>query len=121
MGLECHITRIDPGITVVLLSGDLIHFTEPVLKEVHDVIEHGDRRLILDLTCLERIDSSGLEVLYASHCTARGRGAEVRFVGANPHVARLFKMTHLDEVLRFCPTVAAARNDFPPLSKAGGT
>ena len=86
---------------------------------IHDLLKQGERKLILDLTGVERMDSSGLQMMYACYSAAQNVGGELRFVAANSRVTRLFEMTRLDLVLPFYPTVDL--RDFGLRLKAEGS
>jgi anti-sigma B factor antagonist len=123
VGLQIHTTRIEPGIVIVLLSGTVTRCAEPSWNElfIHDLLEQGERKLILDLTGIERMDSSGVQMMYACYSAAQNVGGELRFVGANSRVARLFEMTRLDLVLPFYSTIDAALRDFLLRNKVEGS
>jgi anti-sigma B factor antagonist len=121
--LQIQTNRIEPGIVIVLLSGTITRYPEPSWNElfIHDLLKQGETKLILDLTGVERMDSSGLQMMYACYSAAQNVGGELRFVAANSRVTRLFEMTRLDLVLPFYPTVDAALQDFWLRHKAQGS
>ena len=114
MNLQIQTNRIEPGIVIVRLSGTVTRCSEPLRSElfIHDLLKQGERQLILDLTGVDRMDSSGVQMMYACYAAARNVGGELRFVAANSRVTRLFEMTRLDLVLSFYPTVDSALRDF---------
>lgn len=59
----------------------------------------GQTRLVLDLTGVERIDSTGLGVLVGAVKRLRGRGGELRLAAPSPSVSRILRITALDRVL----------------------
>jgi anti-sigma B factor antagonist len=69
--------------------------------------------VIVDLSGVEQMDSSGVQMLYEWFANLRRAGGELRLVGANARVARLFHVTRLDTVLKFYSSVAHARETFP--------
>ncbi|MFD0888143.1 STAS domain-containing protein, partial [Streptosporangium algeriense] len=63
---------------VVAVEGELDLFTAPFLRdEVRDAIKLDGSRLILDLTALSFMDSSGLSVLIEAWRLATGEGGGV--------------------------------------------
>ena len=123
MGLRIDTISIGPGIVVVLLSGSATRCPESSGDElfIQHLLKRGERKLIIDLTGVGHMDSSGAQMMYACYSAARVAGGEVRFVGANAKVARLFEITRLDLVLPFYPTVAAARENFVLQQKMRGS
>ncbi|MBT0668017.1 STAS domain-containing protein [Novosphingobium profundi] len=65
-------------------------------------------RILLDLTPVGFIDSTGLGVL-VSMLKRMGPGGRVAVVGAAPGVRRLFELTRLDSLFRLCDSEDEAR------------
>ena len=122
MGLHIDTSRVEPGIVVVLLQGSITSWLEVRLDDlfVDDLLRQGERKLIVDLTGIDQMDSSGMHLMYACFSRAREAGAELRFAGASARISRLFKITQLDAVLPFYATVAAAKESFAAQTGTGG-
>ena len=58
-------------------------------------------RIVLDLTELEFIDSTGLAVIVRADTRAKNDGHVLRVLRPNGEVARVFELCELDEVLAF--------------------
>jgi anti-sigma B factor antagonist len=116
VGLDVNTSRLEPGVVVLLLEGSITSGAEVRLDDVfiEDLLQQGERRLILDLTGIEHMDSTGMHLMYTCFSRAQEAGAELRFVSSNARISRIFKITRLDEVLPFYPTVEAARRSFTP-------
>jgi anti-sigma B factor antagonist len=73
-------------------------------------IDRGAGTIIVDLTGVDYIDSSGLGALVANFRDAKERGTRLRVTGANLRTRRVFDVTGLDEMfaLRSDPTEPAA-------------
>jgi anti-sigma B factor antagonist len=65
--------------------------------------------IVLDLSQLTFIDSTGLGVLVGAQRRARETGGEVRLAGAAPGVQRVLEVTGLDTVFGVFPSVDDAR------------
>ena len=120
MSLQSSTSRIEPDIVVIHLSGSLSAWpeTQAGLPHIDDLLLQNQKKLILDLTGVEHIDSSGLQVIFDSFSQVRKSGGALRLAGANDRVARPFKLTRLDTILPFYPTVAAACQDFSITAQA---
>ena len=110
MVLSLQSARFEPDIVAVQVAGSITlgtdtHLIEPFLEEQ---LEQGARKLILDFSGVDHMDSSGVELIYSCFVTARDAGGQLVFAGANPRVARLFNITRLDTLMAFYPTVEAA-------------
>ncbi len=87
------------GAIVVRAQGKRIYAGEaPVVQEMltrH--IEAGPRKIVLDLTQVEFIDTVGLGALVAC-LKLLGEPGRLAIVGAHGTVARLFELTNMDRV-----------------------
>lgn len=114
MSLRVEVSKLEPDIVVLHLSGHMTIGPETDALEslVRDRVSRGDRRLIFDLSGVQRIDSVGGVMLLRCFFTARETGGGLRVAGASENVTRLFKSTQIDAVIRFYPDVTAACEDF---------
>jgi anti-sigma B factor antagonist len=95
------------GAVVVAVVGDVDMNTVPELEGRLAAAERPDLPLVVDLTGVTFLDSSGLSALV--RCHQRGlRGGGFRLVVASRVVARPLALTALDELLEIHPTLAAA-------------
>ncbi len=68
------------------------------------------RYLVLDLSAVDRIDSTGLGVLVGARKRLRAGNGQLRLAAASGNVARVLHATGLDKVLPLYPDVASARS-----------
>jgi anti-sigma B factor antagonist len=88
-----------PGSSVLHVKGELDVGSAPKLKaELAGLIAEGSRVLVVDLSEVGFVDSSGLGVLIGAHNELRELGGEIRVV-VHPQVKRMLERTGLDEVL----------------------
>ena len=86
--------------TLVYLTGELDLLTSPDLQKLLDTeCERGPRRLRLDLTGVDFLDSSALRVFVHTHKRLAGESACLELVGCTPEVRRLLSLTSLDWLL----------------------
>jgi anti-sigma B factor antagonist len=89
--------RSDPGVHVVSVSGEIHVSTAPSFRErLNAVIESGETTLVLDLSAVDFIDSTGLSVLLNGLRLVTQRHGRLALVCTNPTVMRLFEITSLD-------------------------
>ncbi|MTI00936.1 STAS domain-containing protein [Roseibium sp. RKSG952] len=69
--------------------------------------EGGPTRVILDLSSVEFIDSSGLGAIVAS-MKQLGNGRTLDLAGLHPVVEKVFRLTRMDTVFRLYPTMDSA-------------
>jgi anti-sigma B factor antagonist len=89
--------RSGAGVDVAVVSGEIHVSTAPRFRHaLEEVIERSDGWLVLDLTAVEFIDSTGLSVLLSGLRRLGQRGGHMALVCTNPTVLRLFEITSLD-------------------------
>jgi anti-sigma B factor antagonist len=92
----------------VAVTGELDMATAPALvAELDALLEVGFTELVVDLTRLEFIDSTGLRGLLQAGQRAHARGARLDVVGAGPAVRRAIEITGLDQVEPFAASGGA--------------
>ena len=102
------------GIDVLTVDGEVDVATAPRLRQLlDDVIESGHGRVVVDLSTVGFLDSSGLGALVWGLKKARARGGWVRLVIGQPRVRRVFELTGLDRSFAVYDTVDAARAPEP--------
>jgi anti-anti-sigma factor len=122
MGLQVETARIDPGITVVLVSGNMTYEeSDAVPSMVLALLKRGVKRLILDLNDVKRIDGIGGVSLVRCFFAAREAKADVCVACASCCVTQLFKSTPVDALIPFLPTMVAAREHFTVRKQKGQT
>jgi anti-sigma B factor antagonist len=103
--------ELDERTVVIKVAGEIHATTAPEFStRLNNAIEGGKTGVVLDLTGVEFIDSTGLSVLLNGlRRVTRVRGVMV-IACANPTVLRLFEITKLDstfEILAGCDDAIA--------------
>ncbi|MFG2916118.1 STAS domain-containing protein [Kitasatospora sp. NPDC048298] len=97
------------GWTVVPLSGDLDDFSAREVRHLLDALaDTGTTRVVVDLTAVDFLDSTGLNVLIGAARRVRGEQGTLRLAGAVPRVRDLVELSGVATVLPLYPDVAAA-------------
>lgn len=101
MMLETEVFEIEPDITVVSCAGKFTLGTQLRLTEsmINSLIQKGARKLIIDLTHAEIVDSAGLGVLMHLFGELEQVGGTLRVAGANERVTNMFQVTHTNGIL----------------------
>ncbi|MEY4877311.1 MAG: hypothetical protein RJA07_2353 [Bacteroidota bacterium] len=68
----------------------------------------GVRNMILDLTKVNFVDSSGLSSLLVGNRVCKQANGTFVIAGANDNVMKLIKISQLDSILQIVPTVSEA-------------
>jgi anti-anti-sigma factor len=103
ISLEFSVRRSDDADGAVLwLSGELDLASAPRLTEaIHQVELDGQRRLLLDLSQLAFMDSTGLAVVVAAREHADASGSRLVLRRPMPQVKRLLSLVGLIDQLAF--------------------
>jgi anti-sigma B factor antagonist len=92
--------------TVVHVSGEIDVYTVSALRDRLDsVIERGEHHLVIDLSAVTFMDSTGLGVLVGRLKLVRAAGGSMRLVTGHERVLKVFAITGLDKVFEIYPTV----------------
>jgi anti-sigma B factor antagonist len=97
------------GTAVLALVGEVDVATAAQVRQAAlKLISDGTRRLIIDLSGTEYLDSSGLGTLVGLLKRIREAGGEMPIAGAQPRVERVFEITGLTQVFRLYDDVDKA-------------
>jgi anti-sigma B factor antagonist len=110
----------DGGETLVFrLRGSLDLATAPTVRAaLSDAADKGSHNLIVDLTQLEFLDSTGLGVLIGAHRRAAERGGSLRLVVQDGPISRLLNITGLIAVFSVYHSFEDAKADRGRLNAA---
>ncbi len=88
---------VDDRTTIVAVEGEIHVSTAPEFSAMlNATVEGGRTSLVLDLTDVMFIDSTGLSVLLNALRQVTHAGGQMAVVCSNPTVLRLFEITRLD-------------------------
>ena len=102
------VDRVHGDFRVVELSGDIDVETARALRaHIVERFEQSPVRLVVDLSDVAFMDSSGLGALVSGWQLTRDDGL-FRIAGANPVVSRVLSITGMEDVFAIYPTVEDA-------------
>lgn len=105
-------TRPD-GVAVLTLDGRLNMTAAANLRAaVETLTDAGNPRVVVDLSSVSFMDSSGLGALIAGLKRCRQGRGDLRIAGVNEQVATVLRLTNLDRVLRPHDSVEAASREW---------
>ncbi len=112
--------RVDARVTpdgragVIVAQGEMDLAAAPRLREaLTDHLTAGRSHLLMDLTAVTFIDSTGLGVLVGAAKKAGGLGGSLRIVCSNERVLRLLAITGISRSMTVLPTVEEATANWP--------
>lgn len=86
--------------------------TEALRGKLKQLIEGGQRRIILNLGEVTYVDSVGLSTLVASYTSARRAGGDLKLLHLPRGVHQLLQITRLSTVFEIYENLEAARQAF---------
>jgi anti-sigma B factor antagonist len=105
-------TREESGRTVVAAAGEVDVYTAPTLDaELTRAVDSGATAVVVDLSGVDFLDSTGLSVLVKALERLRERDGSLAVVVAAERVAKVFRITGLDEMLSLHASLADALAD----------
>ncbi|WP_419924450.1 STAS domain-containing protein [Candidatus Poriferisocius sp.] len=97
---------------VLSVTGEIDMATAPRFRQrLLALISTGAQNVVIDLTEVDFIDSTGLGVLMGAAKRVRSAGGDIRLVSVGSRLADLIELTRLDRVLDVFDSVSAATED----------
>jgi anti-anti-sigma factor len=102
--------HLESGYAVVSVSGRLAlgGETEKLGAAVNALLQKDQKKLVLDLSGLDYVDSSGVGMLVSCLTNVKKAGGEMKVAGANQRIKRIFTMTGVDSLMQMFGTLAEA-------------
>lgn len=110
--MEINISEIN-DITIVDIDGKIIYETEKIVKEyIEKLFDAGKIKIILNLSKLSYINSSGLGMLITLLKKSRSIGGDVKLSSLTKDIKELFRVTSLDHIFKVVENNEIAVEDF---------
>ncbi len=99
----------EPQPNVLPLEGEIdLHVSPQMSNSLAAMIKKKPARLVVDLSRVTYIDSSGLAVLIEAMQNVGGYGGKFSLAGLQEAVRPIFEIARLDQVFQIYPDTAAA-------------
>ncbi len=99
MNLRVETQNPREGVAVIALGGEVDVYTSPRVKqEIVNLLNAGTPKMVVDLTGVEYLDSTGLGVLIGGLKRARERDGDLKLVCDNTRILRIFEITGLTKI-----------------------
>lgn len=107
--MKIDVEQIRPGIYWVALEGDVDMSTSPdVRKAMAPIFQKGNTQIIVDLTRVPYMDSSGIATLIEGLQLSQKSGIRFTLAGMTAAVEAAFELAHLKDVFEMSPDVESA-------------
>lgn len=109
MDLEIETTAVGEYRTV-LIEGELDIYSAPQLKlHLSSLIIEGESNILLDLTRVTFLDSTGLGVIVGTYKRLHSVGGQLRIICTLEPILEIFEITGLGRIIPIFPTLEAAK------------
>lgn len=93
-------TEQDGRSKIATLAGDMdLHEGDRLADQLQALLAPGTPYLIIELSQLEFIGSTGIAALVTAHHAAREYGGSVQVVAPQEQIAQLFRLARIDEFI----------------------
>ena len=86
--------------------------SEELIAAFEEMLSKGENSVLLELSALEYVNSSGLNLLIGMLTKARNVGGELAICGVSDKVRQLLIMTRLDSIFKIYGSVETASEHF---------
>lgn len=113
--MDIRTRQAEAGTRVIELHGDLDVYTSPRLWQTMDrLLKQGHHSLVINLSGVRQIDSSGLGMLVAGLKKLRQQRGRLVLAAPNDHVDRTLRVTGLIKLFEVFDTEAEALLEMTP-------
>jgi anti-sigma B factor antagonist len=86
--------------SIIDVRGDVTSGSEDVLMDAyHQATANGERRVVLNFSDLEYMNSGGIGLLVTMLVRAKRQGQQIAAFGLNEHYRQIFELTRLDDAI----------------------
>lgn len=113
MSLKAENRQVD-GVTVVDLSGRIVlgEATTTLREALQNLVSQGQKKILLNLSDVSYIDSSGLGALVSGYTTLTGQSGQLKLLNLTKKVQDLLQITKLLTVFEVFSDEATAVQSF---------
>jgi anti-sigma B factor antagonist len=106
--------HVDPDIAVLEMKGRIVQGSDSMHVEwtVADLLKENHKKVILDLTGVSVVDSTGVGILVMCYAKVKKAGGSLRVAGVTGMVDETLKITSVDKLIESYPTVVEASRGF---------
>lgn len=101
-------------VTLLVLTGEMLLDDGDLLfrRQIHDLVDRGRIKILVDLAGVTYIDSSGVGMMAAKLKTVRDKGGDIRLLRLNTRGHRLFSVAKLHTAFEIYNDEALAVRSF---------
>lgn len=102
------------SVTIIALQGNLMGGPDAsqLNTKLHELAESGKKQIVIDLSGVQFMNSSGLGLLIGGVSALKNAGGSLRIANASEKILSLITITKLGSVLQTYPSIEAALESF---------
>jgi anti-sigma B factor antagonist len=106
--------HLDPDISVLEMAGRIClgSASQQVEWSLADLLKQNQKKIVFDLSGVTVLDSTGVGIIVMCYAKVKKAGGNLRIAGANGMVEETLKMTNVDKIMPFYPSLAEATQNF---------
>jgi anti-sigma B factor antagonist len=106
--------QLDPDITVLEMAGRIClgNASQQVEWSLAEILKQNQKKIVFDLSGVTVLDSTGVGIIVMCHAKVKKAGGDLHIAGASGMVAETLKMTNVDKIIPFYPSLAEAVRNF---------
>src|SRR5579863_10605498 len=98
MGFNVSVRQVG-AVTLVTITGSVMWAEAEALHDMfRDLLAKGQKRILLNLSSVKHLDSSGIGALAWAYVTVRKAGGELKMVKLNKQIEYLIQITNLYKI-----------------------
>jgi anti-sigma B factor antagonist len=112
MGFNVSVRQVDE-VTLVTITGSVMWAEAEALHEMfRDLLAKGQKRILLNLSSVKHLDSSGIGALAWAYVTVRKAGGELKMIHLSKQVQYLMELTALYKIFEDFENEESALDSF---------
>jgi anti-anti-sigma factor len=106
--------QIEPDIAVLEMNGRIVLGNDAMNVEwkLAELLKENQKKVVFDLGGVTVVDSTGVGIIVMCHAKLKKCGGALRIAGVNGMVGDTLRLTSVDKLIEFYPTVAEAAAGF---------
>ena len=111
---EIHKKLIEPDVFVIQPAGRIImgRPAQEIEWLIEELIRDNTRKLVLDLSGVDRVDSTGIGIIVTASAKMKKAGGEMRICGVHGMVHDMMYTANIHRIISFHPTLEEAAASF---------
>jgi anti-anti-sigma factor len=110
--MEIHTRRVKDVVVADLVGRLDSRTVGPASTELNQIVQAGERKVLLNVAGLEYISSAGLRAIHVAAKLVKGHGGTLKICQANPMVKEVMDVTGISHLLDLHTTEADALKAF---------